>query len=64
MSSFNLPTPARMAKVGSALVVLSSTIAGFATSNNSPKIAIAAMACGALGNFICNCFSDISQKSE
>ena len=63
MMKFNIkyyyqPTPAKMRKLGDALLGVSQFATGYAVVNDSKELAIAFMILGLVGKFITNLFAE------
>ena len=58
MRNLNKPTQARWAKVGLAIVTAGSTIAGAGSLLGNHTVALAALACTVIGQFIVNALGE------
>lgn len=57
-SNINKPTPAKMVKLGVSLVAVSTFIAGYGITTQTPWMGYTGLAIGALGTLLANMFSD------
>lgn len=57
-SHFNKPTPAKMVKLGVSLVAVSTFIAGYGITEQTPWMGYTGLVIGAAGTLFTNMFSD------
>lgn len=58
LSNYNKPTPAKMAKLGMAILSVSTFIAGYGITKDNDIVSFIGLGCGVVGTFITNLFAE------
>jgi hypothetical protein len=58
LNNYNKPTPAKWAKLGMAILSVSTFIAGYGVTADNDIVAFIGLGCGIIGTFLTNLFTE------